>query len=205
VTGLPSTLFESPLPGLGRALSAIEGDQIYKYMNLLVKWQRSHRLIGSTDAEWMLENVVLDSLAFLQVIPPHISNVADLGSGAGLPGIPIAIVRADLSMSLIEVRQRRVSFLSTVVRELALASVTVLAERAEALGAEHAGRFDAVVLRCAGRSRAVLPEAMRLVRSGGCVVMSAGPGISLPRGGERLVVRTWSDEGTRTFHRFLKT
>jgi 16S rRNA (guanine527-N7)-methyltransferase len=151
----------------------------------------------------MIENVVLDSFCFLEVLPPTTRCVGDLGSGAGIPGIPIAIVRPDLELSLIESRERRASFLSTVVRELGLGHVTVIGARAESLGAEYAGRFDALVMRCAGNPDAILGHAMTFVRSGGVVIVGAGPQARPALDGEAVVVRKSS--GTlRTFHLYRK-
>jgi 16S rRNA (guanine527-N7)-methyltransferase len=203
VTPLPRALFESRLPGLARPLTRSEGESIHNYLILLDKWQRTHRLVGSVNPAWLIENVVLDSLCFLEALPTATARVADLGSGAGLPGIPIAIVRPELTMTLIEPRQRRVSFLSTVIRELGLAHAEVVPSRVQALGPDYTGRFDAVVMRCAGEVGSLRKSALSLVRRGGAVIVSAHSAGPPPPGGERIVVRTFS--GTpRAFDRFSK-
>ena len=201
MSGLPRPLARGPLPGIGRQLTGSEAATLDKYLEILCKWQKTHRLVGSVEPAWVAENVVLDSIAFLEVLPAGVTRLADLGSGAGIPGIPIAIVRPDLHLCLIEARQRRASFLSTVVRELGLARVEVVASRAESLSVEELDRFDAVVMRCAGRATSMLALAARLLRPGGSVVMSAGPSTEPAPGAEVLTVRTPS--GTlRTFHRY---
>jgi 16S rRNA (guanine527-N7)-methyltransferase len=131
-------------------------------------------LIGSTEPDWIVEHLLLDSLLFLKVLPRETRSILDFGAGAGLPGIPIAIVRPDVEISLLEARQRRASFLRTAVRELEIARAHVLPMRAEDAEEKLAGRFDAVVARCAGRLDQVLPRAVRFARSGGLVV-AAGP------------------------------
>src|SRR5207237_2657918 len=133
VTDLPEALSTASLPGLDRSLTTPEGELIHKYLKILTKWQRSHRFVGSTNYEWMIENVIIDSIAFLTQVPPQARAIADVGSGAGIPGIPIAIVRPDIQVALIESRRRRISFLSTVTRELALSTVQVHAARTEDL------------------------------------------------------------------------
>jgi 16S rRNA (guanine(527)-N(7))-methyltransferase RsmG len=177
---------------------------LFNYMKLLSKWQRTQRLIGSDEPAWILENVFVHSLCFLEALPPDSRIVADVGSGAGLPGVPIAIVRPDLEITLIEAKQRRASFLSTVVRELQLDTTRVLGQRVEDLGENYASQFDAVVMRCAGGgSSPVLTEAFRILRLGGAVVVSAHSDSSLPEGAETISVPTPS--GTRrTFHRMVK-
>jgi 16S rRNA (guanine527-N7)-methyltransferase len=166
---------------LGRELEHHEIESFGKYLALLEKWQRVHRLVGSTDPEWVVENLFLDSLLFLRVLPSDIISVADLGSGAGFPGIPIKIVRSRLAVALIEARQRRVSFLSTVVRELSLTGARVVSGRAQ--DAPLAGSFSAVVMRCAGDAEELVSDAERLVVPGGVVVVAGPPAVhELTRG-----------------------
>jgi len=179
----------------------VEAAQIDKYLNILTKWHKKHRLVGSVEPAWLIENVILDSLCFLAPLPSGVNSIADVGSGAGVPGIPLAIVRPDLTMSLIEARQRRASFLSTVVRELGLGSVDVVCGRVEGLGQSYEHRFDAAVMRCAAEVGAILGSAFRLVRPGGAVVLSSNPKAPVPPGGEVLLVRTGSGT-SRTFIRF---
>ena len=167
---------------IGRTLTELEAGQFHKYLELLIKWQRTTRLIGRTSPGWIVESLFLDSLVFLRALPERFQWLLDLGAGAGLPGIPIKIVRPETSLVLIEARQRRASFLSAVARELALASTEVVNARAEDVIARFERRFDAVVMRCAGDTAALIPLATRLVRPGGAVVVS-GPPPRSPRGG----------------------
>jgi 16S rRNA (guanine527-N7)-methyltransferase len=201
VTLLPRWFLEARLPGIGRLPGDAEASRLDKYLKLLVKWQKTHRFVGSIEPAWLVENVLLDSLCFLEAVHEEARAVADLGSGAGVPGVPIAIVRPDLTLTLIEARQRRASFLSTVVRELELRHVRVFAGRAEEFETTDASRFDAVVMRCAGRIESVLGIARRLLRPAGVVIVSATPS-GIPHGGaEVITVRTPS--GTlRTLHRY---
>jgi len=153
-------------------------------------------------ASWLIENVVLDSLTFLELLPAEALEVADVGSGAGIPGVPIAIVRPDLALTLIEGRRRRVSFLSTVIRELGLSRTTVVEARVEDLAGSHRDRFDAIVMRCAGSPEALLPPARTLLRSGGAIIMSARRGREVD-GAETIAIRTKAGHA-RLLHRFLK-
>ena len=105
---------------LGRALDQSEEGRFDKYLTLLIKWSSVHRLVGWTEPVWIVENLFLDSLLFLKVLPDTVRSLMDLGSGAGIPGVPLKIVRRHLQVTLLEARERRVSFLSTVVRELGL-------------------------------------------------------------------------------------
>jgi len=94
---------------LDRPLSERETSLFNNYMILLNKWQRTQRLAGSAEPGWVVENLLLDSLLFLHVLPPSLTSLLDLGSGAGIPGIPIKIVAPDVKLVLVESRRRRAS------------------------------------------------------------------------------------------------
>jgi 16S rRNA (guanine527-N7)-methyltransferase len=140
----------------------------------LVKWQKVHRIVGSADPMWIVEHLFLDSLLFLTLLPPSLRTLVDLGSGAGLPGLPIKIVSRELEITLVESRRRRAAFLSSAVRELKLERAHVVEGRIENLLGELEGRFEGVVMRCAGDVSELIPLAARLVESHG-VVVAAGP------------------------------
>jgi 16S rRNA (guanine527-N7)-methyltransferase len=160
---------------LGRPLLAAELQAFDNYLKLLQKWQKTQRLVGSSDARWIVDNVFLDSLLFLKVLPEGVRSLADVGSGAGLPGIPLKIVRPQWRLALIESRAKRASFLSAAVRELGLQDIRVVTARVEDYAVDNPGAFDAVVMRCAGDFRAIAEASARLVSSGGVVVASGPP------------------------------
>jgi 16S rRNA (guanine527-N7)-methyltransferase len=160
---------------LGRALTESETGRFSKYLELLLKWQKTARLVGRANPGWIVENLFLDSLLFLRALPRSFTSLLDLGAGAGLPGIPIAIVRPETALVLIEARQRRASFLSTTIRELGLSGVEVINARAEDVVDRFSNRFDAVVMRCAGQAEVLIPLATKFVHQTGCVVVSGPP------------------------------
>jgi 16S rRNA (guanine527-N7)-methyltransferase len=161
---------------LGRELAVEESRKLTAYVGLLLRWQRVHRLVGSTDPDWIMRRLVLDSLLFLRVLPADVENVLDFGSGAGLPGIPLAVVTPRLAMTLMEARQRRASFLAEAVRVLELRNCRVVRGRAEDVVGDMEGQFDAVVMRCAGSSSRTVGLAQRFLREDGVVVLSGPPG-----------------------------
>ena len=184
---------------LDRSLSERETSLFNNYMILLNKWQRTQRLAGSSESGWVVKTLFLDSLLFLHVLPPSLTSLLDLGSGAGIPGIPIKIVVPEVKLLLVESRRRRASFLSTVVRELSLVETRVVVARAEDLVDEVAGRVDAVVMRCAGNTETLLPIAARLVSPGGVVVASGPPRPKAAPIGEWITVDDRAHGGTRAF------
>ncbi len=161
---------------LGRRLTDREIDLFRNYLNLLLEWQRVARLVGSTRLDWIIEHLLLDSLVFWRAIPRKVRSMIDIGSGAGIPGIPLKITSVDdVDLVLVESRRRRASFLAAVVRSLALDRTTVLNARAEELGEEFRERFDAVVARCAGDVSEVLPVASRFRAPQGTVIVAGPP------------------------------
>lgn len=161
-------------PPTGRELDAFSS-----YLSLLLQWNRVHSLTAYRDPADILDKLFLDSLLFRPFLPFPPCRVLDLGSGAGIPGVPLKIVEPSYQLTLIESRRSRASFLSTVVRELGLQDVNVLRGRAESLLSEIPAlerAFDAVVARAVGRLDAVAPLALRFLKPGGRFVASGPPG-----------------------------
>ncbi len=160
---------------LGRPLTDSETRSFDKYLKLLLKWQGSQRLVGSAEPAWIVEHIFLDSLLFSRLLPPAPLRILDVGSGAGVPGVPLKIVLAESAMTLLESRAKRASFLSTAVRELALRDCEVVHARLEALHAERRGRYDALVMRCAGDPAQLREAALPLLTPGGLMIASGPP------------------------------
>lgn len=187
---------------LGRELSATELAAFDIYIELLAVWQRVYRLVGSADPIWVVDELILDSLLFAPLLPSTATRVLDLGSGAGIPGIPLKIVSPALRLILLEARRRRASFLATVVRELGLANTEVLPLRAEEAFAQRPalrGGFDVVVTRCAGRLAGVARPAALFLAPGGRLIASGPPEPGLIHGlGQWVTVRHPGKERRRT-------
>ena len=160
---------------LERPLTQVQIESFSKYLELLTKWQKAQRLVGSAEPGWIVENLFLDSLLFLKVLPMATQSLVDIGSGAGIPGLPIKIVEPSLAVTLVESRQRRVSFLRAVVRELGLGGVEVIGERLENLVDRLRGRFDVATMRCSGDPASIVPVALEIVKPGGTVVAAGSP------------------------------
>src|SRR5437016_13058224 len=115
VTDPLESLAEGTQEILGRPLTKRERELFCKYLELLIKWKKSQRLIGSAAPHWIVENLFLDSLLFLKVFPSPPSTLLDLGAGAGFPYIPLKSVLGYVELVLVESRQKLVSFLSIAV------------------------------------------------------------------------------------------
>jgi 16S rRNA (guanine527-N7)-methyltransferase len=160
---------------LGRPATAEEADKLYKYLQLLIKWQKAQRLIGSADSAWIVDNVIVDSLLFARALPTGIRMLCDVGSGAGIPGIPLSVVLPAVSITLLEARQKRASFLAAAIREIPLPNCCLLNQRLEVAAGQLRERFDAAVMRCAGDPTALVPQLSALLHPGGLVVASGPP------------------------------
>jgi 16S rRNA (guanine527-N7)-methyltransferase len=182
---------------LGRALTDAEAAQFDKYLKLLIKWQRSQRLVGSAAPDWIIDHIVLDSLLFTRLLPWTAERILDVGSGAGVPGVVLKIVREHTAFTLLEARAKRISFLSAVVRELALRDCEVLNGRLEAIANERVAHYDAIVMRCAADPATLIPIAVPLLRPAGVIIASGPPTRRPSRGGEWVEVE--GPLGTRRF------
>lgn len=163
---------------LQRPPSPVEADAFSRYLRLLLQWNRIQHLTSYRRPTDIAEKLFLDSLLFLRWVPPGRARVLDLGAGAGIPGLPLKIVNPEIRLTLVEARRRRASFLSAVVRELALEGVSVLAGRAEdllELEPGLRGAYDAVVTRAIGPLPSIIPLAMAFLTLGGRVIASGPP------------------------------
>ena len=134
------------------------------YLALLEKWNRVCSLVSPVGVERWLRCHLLDSLSVLGLLPS--GSLVDVGSGGGLPGLPLAIALPDKPVTLVESRQRQAAFLRQVVLELALSNVTVVHQRSE----RHRGQFDAVICRALGGLGDFVRVAGHLCAPGGCLL-----------------------------------
>lgn len=127
----------------------------------------SRRSLGSLGEHFV------DSAAMLSFADPYQGSVGDLGSGAGFPGVVVAIMRPEASITLVDSRRSKIVFLKDVKRRLGLDNVTVVHGRLEELP-DHM-QFGLVVARALGRTKAVLASCLRLVAPGGELILFKGP------------------------------
>ena len=126
----------SGLQQLGLDLSADQRDKLLAFRDLLLKWNKTYNLTALRDPEQAISHHLLDSL----VILPHVSPdpLLDVGSGGGLPGIPLAIARPELSVSMVDTVQKKATFLQQAAIQLGLKNVTVHHARVEQLAGQYA-------------------------------------------------------------------
>ena len=144
-----------------------------QYVALLHSWSARMNLVSSRDRPRLASRHLLPSLAMRQILiqSPH-SVVADLGSGSGLPGVPLKISLPDTEFQLIEARRRRASFLREVTRRLGLSKVEVINARAEDWHCPELRRPDVVVSRASMPPELLRRLSLGLVKAGGRVLYS---------------------------------
>jgi 16S rRNA (guanine527-N7)-methyltransferase len=140
---------------LGVALTEHDAARLRQLLEELAHWNRRFNLTGITDLESMVSHHVLDSLAVHRHL--HGACIADVGTGAGFPGLPLALVNPERRFSLIDSNGKKVRFVSHAVRTLGLMNVEALQARVEALHPERP--FDTVL----ARAFAPLPELLDAV------------------------------------------
>ncbi|WP_238993379.1 16S rRNA (guanine(527)-N(7))-methyltransferase RsmG [Nocardioides caldifontis] len=146
-------------------------DAVAAYAELLAHDGTERGLIGPREVPRLWERHLLNCGVVTDVIP-EAATVCDVGSGAGLPGLVIAIRRPDLKVTLLEPLARRTRFLDEVVEKLGLANVEVVRGRAEQLHGER--RFDVVTSRAVARLPKLLDWSLPLVAPGGAMVAMKG-------------------------------
>lgn len=163
-------------PTFGVEPTPLQIEQIRTYVTELLRWNEKMNLTAAKGPEEVLLKHVLDALAPLG----HLSGVhrlLDVGTGGGLPGIPIKVFRPDIFVSLLEARRKKVSFNQHVVDRLDLEGIEVIWGR---LGDEEInGRyakvpFDGIITRAALSSAEVLRLGTRILQPGGTILLMMG-------------------------------
>lgn len=174
-------------------------EKLDAYRALLLKFNRASNLIGPMGPEEVERTLLLDSLSAAVVCPPR-GEVADIGSGAGLPGIPLAIMYPEASFTLVEPRQKRTTFMTIARKRLGLDNVTIAPVRVE----EVEGPFDYLISKAFQPPLTWLETARSLTRDDGaitCLTREEERDILVTRAqemGMRLVGETRPHEGSTT-------
>jgi 16S rRNA (guanine527-N7)-methyltransferase len=184
---------DAGLDALG--LSRDHAAPLLAYLALLLRWNRAYNLTAIRDPQEMVAKHLLDSLAMhasVDAIAAAGGSLADLGTGAGLPGIPLAIVKPGLKVVLVEANGKKARFLREAVRTLPLANARVVESRIEAFDAPAA--FDAITARALATLPLILELGGHLLKPGGVLLAMKGtlPGdelAALPAGWQLQDVR----------------
>ena len=167
------------LKDLGVAIPDQTSAQLACYLDLLLAANKHFNLTAVRDRDQAWRRLIVDSLTLLaeQDDLPQGASVIDVGSGGGLPGLPLAVARGDLRVTLLEATGKKARFLDRCVGDLSLASVRVVHGRAETIGQDPSHRqvYDVAVCRAVGPMNRVLEYLLPLVRVGGHALVMKGP------------------------------
>lgn len=149
-------------------------DRAISFAQLLADHGVERGLIGPREVERLWDRHLLNSAVIAELLPQN-CRVVDVGSGAGLPGIPLAIARPDLNLTLLEPMARRVAWLDEVVETLGLSSVTVVRGRAEEASVrEQLSDVDVVTARAVAPLERLARWCLPLLKPGGQLVALKG-------------------------------
>jgi len=157
--------------GLDRALA----EPLLAYLALLLRWNAAYNLTAIRDPREMVAKHLLDSLAMHGATAPLAAaggRLADLGTGAGFPGIPLAIAQPGLQVALVESSGKKARFLREAIRTLGLGNATAVESRIEAYGAPAA--FDAITARALATLPLILALGGHLLKPGGVLLAMKG-------------------------------
>jgi len=148
------------------SLDAEAGGRFADFCALLLRWNARMNLTAIRDEEGILSRHFVESIACARALPGGIATLLDFGSGAGFPGIPIALCRPEFAVTLAESQGKKAAFLQEAVRTLGI-SATVHSGRAESL----ALRFDCVTLRAVDRMPQAVQAASELITQTGWLAL----------------------------------
>lgn len=166
---------------LGIQLSDGQLDQFQRYYELLMEWAERVSLTAVRDLDGVQRRHFLESAALIPVLAEEglslrDRSIIDIGSGAGIPGIPLKIIEPSLRLTLIEAKQRKSEFLQALLPELGLDDVAILTKRAEEAGRDPAQRdqYDFAVAKALAPLRTLLELTLPFVQMGGVVIAPKG-------------------------------
>jgi 16S rRNA (guanine527-N7)-methyltransferase len=179
--GLPASVIATAVERAGMPpLPSGVAEQFSAYFDLLQRWNSRLNLTAIRNPEEILQRHFLECIFCAQNLPAGINTLLDYGSGAGFPGIPIALCRPEIRVTLAESQGKKASFLREAVRTLGI-ETAVYSGRVEDLPRERI--FDAVALRAVDRMTEAIKEAVLLARElGWLIVLTSRDSLEIPAG-----------------------
>ena len=155
-------------------LSEKQALQFEQYLHLIQEYNKVMNLTGITEEEEVYEKHFYDSLLFSFNENMDNKKLIDVGSGAGFPGIPLAIAYPSLKITLLEPLMKRCVFLSTVQQTLGLENVEVVCDRAESFSKTHKEEYDIATARAVSKLNILLEISSQMVKVGGYFIALKG-------------------------------
>lgn len=165
---------------VGLELSEEKYDKFIKYMRLLQEWNEKINLTAITDDEDIIKKHFIDCIkAFKSDSIKNAKSIIDVGTGAGFPGLPIAIMNSNINITLLDSLNKRINFLNTVISSLGLKNVVTIHSRAEdgARNPKLREKFDVATSRAVANMAVLSEFCMPYVKVDGYFVALKGPAI----------------------------
>ena len=156
-------------------LSKEQLSKFESYLDLLLEWNEKFNLTAITDKDEIEEKHFIDSIELVKYFDVKNKTLLDVGTGAGFPGIPLAIVEPTLKVTLLESNGKRVSFLKEAVKVLDLKNVDIIQGRVEELGTRE--KYDFVTARAVKELNILLELCFYLVKVGGSFIAYKSSGV----------------------------
>jgi len=172
----PATMLTEGADALGVALTEGQRDSLLTCLSELLKWNKKINLTAIDNPGDAVVKHLLDSLALCRMLPDGPFRAADIGSGAGFPGLAVKVARPDMDITLVEPSRKKTAFLKHLIRLLKLDGAEAAALKVEDMAGTHGGRFDVILSRAFKEPSLLLPLVAPLLSAGGKVILSLGPG-----------------------------
>ena len=208
--------FEEELTKLGINLSEKQKEQLEKYYELLIEYNKFMNLTGITEKNDVYLKHFYDSLTLIKIIDlRRYDSLCDIGTGAGFPGVVLKIVFPNLEVTLIDSLNKRIDFLNKVINELNLEKIVAIHSRIEEYGIKNRECFDIVTARAVASTNILLEYAIPLVKQYGYFIPMKGNldekesfdnaiKVLNTKLEEKMIFKLPIEDSTRTLLRFKK-
>lgn len=163
---------------IGEGISEEKIEIFYNYMNLLIEWNKKINLTAIIEPEEIILKHFIDSLTLSKYISEY-DKIADIGTGAGFPGIPIKILKQNTEIILIDSLNKRINFLNEVINQNNLKKIQAIHARAENIGHDdkYREKYDIVTSRAVAKLNVLLEYMLPLLKVGGRCICLKGPNV----------------------------
>lgn len=168
--------------GLGFQLTDNQIERFLIYLSELKKWNKKINLTAIRDDKSIIIRLFLESLTFAYGFSPpqrgkggeEVKNILDVGTGAGIPGIPLKIIYPEISFTLVDSSRKKVAFLKHICRQINLTDIECIAERIEDIAEKYKGCYDVVVSKGVAEMDILLKASFQLLKSNGLFITQKG-------------------------------